>query len=523
MRDRKPIILRHLILLALMFLMGISASISASASSYNYTLNLNDSYVSRSIRSNGDAHFYRINLTKPGEVTITYQGWSIYDSRVMLFDANLETQFDDHGVYNSSDTAPNTYSFSHYLEAGSYYVKIVGNGSHTGSYRVKGSFTASGNTEREPNNGFSAAMSLSAGTKIKGLLSKTDRMDFYKINVPKSSEVTITYQGMIRDSYIELWDSGFVQRWSKNVHPGSLSAPKTYTWSDTLSAGVYYLKVTPFYDNEGLYNLSWVTKAAVIKVNEIKMAGTKKLKEGQSAKLSAVAYPWNATNKKLSWSSSNTRIATVSSTGVVTAKKAGTCTIKASATDGSGKSQTYPMTVSPAKILVNNIKMAGSKNLTVGQTTKLSAVAYPWNATNKKLSWSSSDTSVVSVSSNGTVTANGGGMAYIRAAATDGSGKSQTYYITVKPKTVGTPHIYYYDGLKELDVYWDAQSNVTGYQIWLIQGHAGKTINISGTTANYAELSVVRTNSYTVRIRSYRSHNGRKYYGSWSNPTTYTR
>ena len=70
------------------------------------------------------------------------------------------------------------------------------------------------------------------------------------------------------------------------------------------------------------------------------------LVKGNSATLSATVSPSNATNRNVTWSSSNTSVATVSS-GVVTAKAAGTATITCTAADGSGVKATCAVTVIP--------------------------------------------------------------------------------------------------------------------------------------------------------------------------------
>ena len=69
------------------------------------------------------------------------------------------------------------------------------------------------------------------------------------------------------------------------------------------------------------------------------------IEKGKTLQLKATVTPDNATNKAVTWTSSNTKIATVSSTGKVTAKAAGTVTITCTAKDGSGKKATCKITV----------------------------------------------------------------------------------------------------------------------------------------------------------------------------------
>lgn len=155
--------------------------------------------------------------------------------------------------------------------------------------------------------------------------------------------------------------------------------------------------------------------------------------EGETEQLTASVYPTNATNKNVNWSSNDKSVATVSSNGLVTAKSAGTATITCRAADGSGKYATCKVTVEASKVYVTSISLnKTSASLYVGETTQLSASVSPSSATNKSVSWSSDDTSVATVSSNGLVAAKSAGNATITCKATDGSGKKATCSITVK-------------------------------------------------------------------------------------------
>ena len=143
--------------------------------------------------------------------------------------------------------------------------------------------------------------------------------------------------------------------------------------------------------------------------------GNINLDVGDTYYLSASVYPSNATNKSVSWSSSNTSVVSVSSNGKVTAKREGVATITAKA---GNKSDTIKVYVEDNEINVTSVVInKTSLTLDVGDTYYLSASVYPSNATNKNVSWSSSNTSVVSVSSNGKVTAKREGVATITAKA----------------------------------------------------------------------------------------------------------
>ena len=149
--------------------------------------------------------------------------------------------------------------------------------------------------------------------------------------------------------------------------------------------------------------------------------------------VSAVVRPANATDKKITWSSSNKNVATVSSTGKITAKAEGTATITAKTSNG--KKASIKVTVTKKFVNVTGVTLdKDSASLTVGETITLKATVSPSNATNPKVTWSSSDSSVASVSG-GKVTAKGAGTATITVTTSDGN-KKDVFNITVKEKEI---------------------------------------------------------------------------------------
>lgn len=149
---------------------------------------------------------------------------------------------------------------------------------------------------------------------------------------------------------------------------------------------------------------------------------------GESTNLIATIRPTDVTDKVIIWTSDNTSIATVSN-GKITAKAVGTATI--TATTSNGKTATCTVTVKKAEpIEPTSVKLSqNSLSMTVGNTKTLTATILPTNAENKAIKWTSSNTSIATIS-NGKITAKSVGTATIT--ATTSNGKTATCKITVK-------------------------------------------------------------------------------------------
>ena len=149
----------------------------------------------------------------------------------------------------------------------------------------------------------------------------------------------------------------------------------------------------------------------------------------ETYQLKAVVVPKSAA-KQLTWTSSNTFVATVNDNGIVQSKDIGECTITAQAGD---KSANCLVTVYDATTTLQSITFTdASKTISVGQSEKLSYSIKP-SFLNPKLTWASSDNNIVKVSENGTITAMAEGTATITASHKDIKG---TCKITVKSTTI---------------------------------------------------------------------------------------
>ena len=159
------------------------------------------------------------------------------------------------------------------------------------------------------------------------------------------------------------------------------------------------------------------------------------LNTGQTLQLTATVTPSTAMNKNVTWKSSNTNVATVSSSGLVTAKAPGSATITVTTADGSNKSATCTITVIQLATGVSLNKTSATLN--TGQTLQLTATVTPSNTSNKNVTWKSSNTTVATVSSSGLVTAKALGSATITVTTADGSNKSATCALTVNQLATG--------------------------------------------------------------------------------------
>ena len=156
--------------------------------------------------------------------------------------------------------------------------------------------------------------------------------------------------------------------------------------------------------------------------------------------LRAIVQPDDASDKNVRWNSDRPDVASVSSTGLVTAKTAGTAVITAATNDG-GKTATCTVTVSepkPQPVPVTGVSLnKSSLTLSIGAVETLRAIVQPDDASDKNVRWNSDRPDVASVSSTGLVTARAAGTAVITV-ITDEGGKTAACTVTVAPAAVPT-------------------------------------------------------------------------------------
>ena len=250
------------------------------------------------------------------------------------------------------------------------------------------------------------------------------------------------------------------------------------------------------------------------------------LSKGASATLFLTVTPEDFTDE-VSWKSGNTSVVTVSDAGVVKAVGLGTATVKVTVGNVSASCK---ITVQQPVTSISLNKT--SLTLEALATYQLTATAYPNNAVDRRVSWSSSAPDIASVDEAGLVTAHKKGSATITASAMDGSGVtkkctvtvSNTAYICTTVEEMESPHnypnscgdfwVYTIPGAEKLRVTFDARTNIeedfdylyifdgAGEQVGKYTGTelAGQTITVPGDTVKLKLVSDGSGNEWGFKV-----------------------
>lgn len=245
---------------------------------------------------------------------------------------------------------------------------------------------------------------------------KVDVQNYLQVPVGESKavSVTITPPNAVYTLSYKIYDTSIAE-----VSNGVVFGKK---------AGETDLKV---WTDNGKYDMCRVIVTEK-KPTSIDIPSSLSLEVGKSKTLTPAVVPSDA-SYTLTWASSNNNVATVSQSGVVTAKAVGS-TIVTVKTDN-GKTDECRVTVTQSVVSPTSVSLSPSSlSLEVNQTANLTATVYPSNATTS-LTWSTSNSSVAKVS-NGKVTAVGVGSCKITVKTSNG--KSASCNVTVKSSNSGT-------------------------------------------------------------------------------------
>jgi len=265
---------------------------------------------------------------------------------------------------------------------------------------------------------------------------KTGYVSNQYVKITAKPVVVVTPKTVYKTQYGEVTANGISIRTGAGIQ---------YSWQGSFALGtkinilgtagsfykVSYSGKTGYVSNQYVKITAKPVVVISVKVNSVslnKTTGT--LIIGDTDKLTSTVNPVDSTNQDVTWKSSDNTIATVDTTGKVTALKAGTATITVTTVDGS-KIATCNVTVNnpivhPTAVSLNKT----SDILTVGDTDTLITTVAPSNTTNNAVTWTSSDASIATVNNVGKVTSIKSGTATITVTTVDGS-KIATCNVTV--------------------------------------------------------------------------------------------
>lgn len=252
--------------------------------------------------------------------------------------------------------------------------------------------------------------------------------------------------------------------------------------------------------------------AKTVKVKKVQITNPKKktvtLVKGKTLQIKVKITPSNAKNKKVTYKSSKKKIASVTSKGKVKGIKKGTAKITVTAKDGSKKKATLTVkVVNPVKVKTVKLNKT-SVSIDIGKTYTLKASISPNNATDKTVSWTTSNKAVATVTSKGVVKGVKAGTATITATAKDGSKKKATCKVTVKAaSTPNPPDNPNPPGPGPDDPNPPAEKTLDSIEITTAPTKtayiAGEKIDLTGmvVTAKYSDdtTKVLETSEYTTR------------------------
>lgn len=238
-------------------------------------------------------------------------------------------------------------------------------------------------------------------------------------------------------TYAEIWSTQYTEQLT--VSNSLVKILKYYEGKAYVQCEYYYAYSVGNYEQHAKGIAYYDISCNPVSISGIP-TGTVTMKVGETKDIYWSYSPNNVDKPTLRWRSTYEDVAWIEENYmhvVLHAKSAGTTNINIINESGLPSSFNVVVEGSPNVVYVNSISLnETSLSLTEGSTKQLQATVLPSNATDKSVSWSSSNNSVAQVNSSGLVTTKSTGTAIITCTANDGSGKSATCSVTVKSSTV---------------------------------------------------------------------------------------
>lgn len=220
---------------------------------------------------------------------------------------------------------------------------------------------------------------------------------------------------------------------------------KDLTWTSSDNNVATVSKGTIYGKGEGVAIIkvtshNGISKSLTVKVDTIKVRGislsdsNRKINIGEEYTLIANISPADATDKRVSWTSSNSSVITVGSNGLITPHQVGTATVTATTNNGIKASCSFTVTneaIMPQSVSISKSQVEVKENGTIG----LTAVVQPSNSTNQKVTWSIENGNLATINANGILTGISDGVTRVTAKTVNGKIASAFVVIKTNNKT----------------------------------------------------------------------------------------
>ena len=386
---------------------------------------------------NDKTDFYKITLPSTGTLSIDFSayfnrlGFYIYDSNgnEVWNWSNLCWNDVTKSIDNTANALLNEGTYYFCFTKSPYYEQHI----CRGNYKFKLDFTSSGESFRETQeifyNTLNEACAIKPGVKYNGAITINDNIDYYKFTLSSKTTVTLNTTHKAERLGLFVYNSEGVTVLNLG---GLYRDDVTHVINNEsvmeLEKGTYYICFCkPTYYNIDTARGNFSFSISVPGATSVKLSKTSvTLDKGKTTTLTATVQPGTAYDKSVTWTSSDEKVASVSN-GKITAKSGGTATITAKTSNGKTAKCTVKV-IDPD--VITGLKLNKTTiSLGKGEQTTLIPTFNPSNARNKTLTWTTSNSKIVTVS-NGKITGKANGTATITAKTNNG--KTAKCTVTVK-------------------------------------------------------------------------------------------
>lgn len=369
--------------------------------------------------------YYMFDSSQAGIATLAIQLEPNAKLLVELWSKDDEQNVESFNIMTENST------FNLYIHPTQYYIKITTQYNNV-DFKMQLNFKKLNiEDNKKQNTTLSNTLPLKAKSRYDDFLAFNEKDKYYSVTVGKNKTLKLKIKG-----YDENTTNIFIYDSKKNLILSNwfFGTSKVFEINENVDSGVYYVKVSmsgTMNTNGRLYSIE---TEDYIGIDKISFDVSKKtINIGEKYKLKTVINP-KVVTEKLTYSSSNTKIVKVSANGTITGVGNGVATITVQSNDNK---RTATCTITVKKVEVKSIKLSeNQRTLSIGDSFKLKVTINPNNATNKDVTWKSSNTKVARVDKNGNITAVRSGECTVSAI----NGKiTEKCSITVKPAPTPTP------------------------------------------------------------------------------------